>query len=305
MDRDIREEYYRFIFEKSLDAILLTSPDGKIYRANPAACIILQRSEEEILKLGRDGIVDVDDPRLIPALRERAEKGIIKTELSMLRQDGSTFPVCLTSALFTDEQGNTWTAIIFRDITQEKLAEQALRLLQEETAYIATYDYLTGALNRRGFIGNLELEMLRVKSNNASLSLIMLDIDRFKDINDTYGHLNGDKILSLLADRLATKLRSYDLLGRYGGDEFIIALPHSNYDQAKEVAERLRKEIEEIDFELNDISIKITASLGIAVYDPGSKEDINTLISRVDDNMYKAKKTRNCVYDFSGSDNNR
>lgn len=114
------------IYQNSLDAILLTAPDGRIAMANPAACRLLERSEEEIRSLGRAGLMDASDERLGPALEERARVGRFSGELRMLRPGGRSFAAALTSALFTDEQGVTRTCTVIRD-TSERDAEAQVR----------------------------------------------------------------------------------------------------------------------------------------------------------------------------------
>jgi two-component system, cell cycle sensor histidine kinase and response regulator CckA len=121
------EERYRLLFESSLDGILLTAPDGRILSANPAACTMLEATEEEICRAGRSGVVDMDDPRLMPMLEERREKGKTKGELSLVRAGGITFPAEITSATFEDRYGELRTSMIIRDITDRKRAEEALR----------------------------------------------------------------------------------------------------------------------------------------------------------------------------------
>ena len=125
----IRENgpHYRRLFEHSMDAILLTDPDGGIMAANPEACRMFGATEEELRQLGRAGVVDVHDPRLIPALQERARTGMFKGELMLIRKDGTKFPGELTSVVFQESGGNTRTSMIIRDITNRKLAESALR----------------------------------------------------------------------------------------------------------------------------------------------------------------------------------
>ncbi|HUI29263.1 MAG TPA: PAS domain S-box protein [Candidatus Acidoferrales bacterium] len=121
------EEKYRAFFENSMDAILLTSPDGSIQAANPAACKMLGRTEAEIRTVGRGGLVDVNDPRLENLLAERARVGKASGELTMFRKDGSPFPVEISSALFRDKQNNAHTSMIIRDITARKLADEQLK----------------------------------------------------------------------------------------------------------------------------------------------------------------------------------
>lgn len=132
------EEKYRSFFENSMDGILLTVTDGSIIAANPAACNILQMTEDEICKAGRFGLVDMTDPRLQPLLEERRRTGKAKGEITWIRKDGSRFPGEVTSAVFTDAYGNPRTSMIIRDVTERKQAEQKL---------ISTSNALRKALN--------------------------------------------------------------------------------------------------------------------------------------------------------------
>ncbi len=120
------EERYRLVLERSMDAILLTSPDGSILAANPAACAMFQRTEEEILRLGRAGLVNMADPRVPAILAERARTGSVRAELTMFRADGSSFPVELSSATFKDSKGSVLTSMIVRDLTERQRTQEAL-----------------------------------------------------------------------------------------------------------------------------------------------------------------------------------
>lgn len=296
MDRLIHDKVYRFLFENSFDAILLTNPNGEIYRANPVACQLLQRTEDEICQLGRAGVVDPEDPRLQAALRQREQKKQIRAELNFKRRDGTVFPVELTSTIFYDEEGEPWTVIIFRDISSIKEAEATRRQAEKESAYFAAYDYLTGILNRRAFMKTIEQEKERAGRKNSPLSLLLLDIDFFKTINDQYGHVGGDHVLKRVALHLAEKLRPYDALGRYGGDEFIICLPGSETAEAETIAERLRQHIEQTEIVFNGTRIPVTISIGIAGYDLEADQGTDRLITKADQNLYIAKNKRNTVH---------
>lgn len=120
------EEKYKAFFESSIDAVLLTSPDGIIYAANPEACQVFGLSEEELIQAGRNGVIDIDDPRLRPALEERARTGKFKGELNFRRKNGTIFPGEVSSALFTEKNGLVKTAMVIRDVTERKGAEEAL-----------------------------------------------------------------------------------------------------------------------------------------------------------------------------------
>ena len=125
------EEKYGLLYDNSMDAILLTSPDGSIQAANPAACAMFQRTEEEIIRGGRNSIVDITDTRLTMALAERTRNGRFTGELTFLRKDGTRFPGEVSSSLFNDRHGNTRSSMIIRDISERKEIEDALRESEE------------------------------------------------------------------------------------------------------------------------------------------------------------------------------
>ncbi|HSI71235.1 MAG TPA: PAS domain S-box protein, partial [Gillisia sp.] len=126
------EEKYRSFFENSLDGILLTTPDGKIFAANTAACEMFQRTEEEVCEVGRAGVVDISDPRVARAVKERSETGKVMAEVNMVRKDGSIFPASLSSAIFEDANGDKLTSMIIRDISEAKRAEEDLKKSENE-----------------------------------------------------------------------------------------------------------------------------------------------------------------------------
>lgn len=121
------EERYRSLFENSMDGVLLTVPDGNVLKVNPAACRIFDRSEDEILAVGRAGVVDISDPRLSKAIDERARTGSFSGELTCLRKEGTRFPCEISSVIFKDSGGKLRTSMILRDITERKRSEMKLR----------------------------------------------------------------------------------------------------------------------------------------------------------------------------------
>ncbi len=146
------EERYRLVLDNSLDAILLTAPDGAIFSANPAACEMFQMTEEEICRIGRNGLVDIHDPRLPGLLKERERTGKAKGELTMLRKGGIKFPAELSASIFVDRNGQRRTSMIIHDITERKQAENALR---ESEATIR--NKLKAIIEPEGDIDTLEL----------------------------------------------------------------------------------------------------------------------------------------------------
>jgi len=177
------------------------------------------------------------------------------------------------------------------------IGERIIRL-EREVRRLASTDPLTGILNRGAFMDRLAQEINRCGREHAPLSLIMADIDHFKKVNDIHGHQAGDRVLQGFAGTLRDALRSYDFVGRYGGEEFTICLPHTDDMACREVAERIRKEVEDRSFTLPDKGgdIGVTASFGVASRDPGSDEDLDSIIKRADKSLYRAKACgRNAV----------
>jgi diguanylate cyclase (GGDEF)-like protein len=166
--------------------------------------------------------------------------------------------------------------------------QNQLRAAKEKHLLLSQTDGLTGILNRRALYEALEKEILRSGREKTPLSLIMLDIDFFKKINDNYGHHAGDAVLKELVRRIQVELRPYDTFGRYGGEEFIILLPGAFMYEVLAVAERIRGSIRGTPFDIAPSSITVTSSFGVAEFD--FKENSDALVNRADLALYKAKK---------------
>lgn len=191
-------------------------------------------------------------------------------------------------------------------ISQLQQAEQRLananQSLEQEVARrtaqlekLANTDELTNLLNRREIMRILTAEIERAERYNAPLSLLMLDLDHFKRINDTYGHQTGDDILITCAEQLRLASRSIDIIGRIGGEEFLIILPGTNQTEAKNMAERSRQAIESSRTVVADIALSCTVSIGVVQWSVGTT--LQQLVKQADDMLYKAKSNgRNCVY---------
>ncbi len=166
---------------------------------------------------------------------------------------------------------------------------------QDELSYQANTDELTGILNRRSFTRYLEHAFKNAKIRSEPFSLIIIDIDFFKDINDTYGHMVGDEILKSLSQLMESSFRTSDKVCRWGGEEFAILLPSTGMNNAKNVAEKIRNKVENCSYQVKEKSISYTISLGVSeslVID----ENIDKIINRADKALYKAKDSgRNCV----------
>ena len=197
------------------------------------------------------------------------------------RKDGSEFAAnvfVIKTGEGTLKQGY---AAVIRDISEDKKTE-------DELLRLAATDPLTGAFNRREFTALADQESQRSNRYNHPLSIMMLDLDHFKKLNDTYGHAAGDKALQRFTTLCCNALRTVDIFGRWGGEEFVTLLPETDAEGAVIIAERLRKIVSQSIFVYNEQKISFTASIGVAVLGP---EDFSAaaILSRADQALYLAK----------------
>jgi diguanylate cyclase (GGDEF)-like protein len=169
-----------------------------------------------------------------------------------------------------------------------EIKEIEVKAILAQAHEIANTDVLTFLPNRRKIIVDLQQEVIRSNRYNTSLSISLLDLDHFKNINDTYGHTTGDEALRSVAARLREQIRHPDTIGRYGGEEFLIVLPNSEIKAAEEQAERLCQTIRALQIEANDHSFKVTISIGVAQYKIG-QENWEGFLHRADEALYQAK----------------
>jgi len=148
---------------------------------------------------------------------------------------------------------------------------------------------LTGIYVRRHFLERYAEDFARSKRHNLKLSVLMIDLDHFKQCNDAYGHLVGDIVLKEIAKIMKDFVRQVDLIGRYGGEEFVLALPDTDRNSAIAVAERIRQEVERHKFKAYDETIAMTISAGVATY-PDNGDDVQVLIDKADQALYRAKE---------------
>lgn len=175
-----------------------------------------------------------------------------------------------------------------RVLRERELTKERIRMM-EKLQQLAITDGLTRLYNSRSFYTQLELEIDRSNRYNHPLALLLLDIDHFKDYNDTYGHLEGDKVLVQFSRIIKTCLRANDSAYRYGGEEFTVILPETGADEAKTVAQRIRASLEDVAFRPHpDKSVCKTISIGVTEYFP--KEELTSFIKRADEAMYLSKQ---------------
>lgn len=261
--------------EELLDLYVKSFSEGK---GNSASLLSLQNILSEVIGSIRttvDNIKDFDDSiskegkRLEGFDSVKADiKGILKILHNMREQNKA----------------------LVKKLESQTRELKALKRLLGEKEKESSYDLLTGLRNRRSFERSLRELFKYAKENNFPLSLIIMDIDNFKDINDTYGHLEGDRVLIKVGSILRNYLRARDIVARWGGEEFTILLPGTEKKDALHVAEKLRAIIENQSFESDDgHEYGITASFGVAQVDDGM-ETPEELFKRADDRLYEAKR---------------
>ncbi len=186
-------------------------------------------------------------------------------------------PIC-------DAQGNILAVVeTLRDVTDEKKAQVALE-------HLATRDGLTGLANRRCFDDTLHAEWQRALRHQQPLSLLMVDVDNFKQYNDAYGHLGGDECLQRIASAVASEMRANDLVARYGGEEFAVILPNQSLKGAAIVAERIRCRVEQLHVpNLGSREHVVTVSIGAATALAAPENDPSQLVATADSALYRAK----------------
>ncbi len=206
--------------------------------------------------------------------------------------DGSLSWVEIYTYPILDHAGDVANVIIYtRDITQRRKEEEEKKQLISNLNFLSTTDSLTGILNRRALNDMLSHEMERAIRYNTDLSLILCDIDRFKNINDTFGHVAGDRALMVITETLKTSLRKSDILGRYGGDEFMIILPDTTLAGAHCLAEKIRSAVEELELKLPDgHQIDLSVSMGITKCGM-TTGTIDTIVGLADTALYVSKQT--------------
>ncbi|MBU2490898.1 MAG: diguanylate cyclase [Proteobacteria bacterium] len=164
-----------------------------------------------------------------------------------------------------------------------------IKVAELKLVKMASTDFLTGLLNRRELFNRIAIEVSRAKREAKPISIIIIDIDKFKTLNDTYGHQAGDVVLKELSRCFTERFRGYDIIARYGGEEFLVAAPETTLEQARELAERLRVAVMNMSILYEDgaLPIKCTISAGVAWMQ--DDEDVERTISRADEALYRAK----------------
>jgi len=284
------EERLRFITENTRDVVWQLDRELRFTYINGADERMRGYAREEIIGHSfKDTITPTGYPIVDQAMQRRHNQaakeqkvGAESFEVEMICKDGSLLWVEINSTPIYDKSGQIVGYIgVTRDATQRHETHQRLR---EQTIR----DPLTGLFNRRFLDESLERELSRAKRDNLPLSLLMIDIDRFKHLNDTYGHQAGDEVIKRLGELIRNGARSADLPCRYGGEEFLLVLPNMTLERATERAQQWRIAFAKEKIEFGDTSLSSTFSVGVAAY-PDHGDSSEVLIRAADQALYTAK----------------
>ncbi len=277
-------------FQRALLEMVVKKTGYDVVSAQDGAIAWKMMEEERFRMVITDWLMEgMDGIELIKRIRAADWPGYTYTLLITAREGRSSIIDGLRSGAddylakpFDEEELLARIAIGERVLRlEDKLVEQAQR------------DALTGLFNRRALYDHIRREMSRASRSGLSMGLIMADIDHFKHINDTWGHISGDRVLVHLAEIMREATRGYDHIGRWGGEEFMILLPDADHEQTRLVAERIRSSVETQSVRsVSGEEIRMTVSLGYGAFLPDREwKEIEPMISRVDAALYQAKTT--------------
>jgi diguanylate cyclase (GGDEF)-like protein/PAS domain S-box-containing protein len=288
------ENKLRNIISFSPDAITISDLKGKIIDCNQATLDLhgFSSKKELIGKNAFDLIAPKDREKAAEKLKETLEQGNVKNiEYTFLTKDGAEFPAELAASFIQDSSGQPeFFVAITKDISERKQRE-------EQLYYLATHDALTGLPNRVLFNDRLSLALYQANRSQQRLAVMLIDLDNFKEVNDTLGHRTGDKLLQAVGERIKNLLRKSDTVARMGGDEFLLLLPGiCRIDDVATVAQKILDVFQE-PFMVKDHKLHITTSIGIAIFPHHGKDD-DTLIKNADIAMYRAKRYGRNSYQY-------
>ncbi len=288
------EERYRTILEEIQDTYFEADFAGNIIFANDAMCRSMGYSKEEIIGMNYRVFAAKEDGEAVYRDFNRvyhAGETLKGLSYRFIQKNGTVGFGELSISPIKNEEGKVIAFRgIARDVTERKRLEQ-------ELSDIATHDFLTGLPNRLLLQDRLKVGLNQAERNNANLAVMMLDLDRFKVVNDTFGHSMGDKLLMVVGECLSELVRKSDTVARVGGDEFLVLLPQiAKIEDATKVARKVLEAFRK-PFVIDSYHIRVTTSIGIALY-PEDGDDADSLLANADTAMYWVKEHGRDDYAF-------
>ncbi len=290
----VEQQRFRALVEHSSDIIVVVNREGIITYINPAVEKVLGYKVEE--RIGHRGLelIHPDDVQFIAesfiTLLQHKDPHNIRGEMRLRDKQGIFHSFeGIGSNLITDV-GVEGVIVNYRDITERKKAEEILKQSEQRYLELSIIDDLTQLYNSRHFYEQLRKEIERSNRYKQPLTLLLLDLDKFKEFNDTYGHVEGDIVLSRLGQVIKGCLRETDSAYRYGGEEFTVILPMTTRQEGIVTAERIQAELRKETFSpVVSQKVHMTVSIGVAQHN--QKEEMRAFVHRVDQFMYRAKNS--------------
>lgn len=276
------EQRYRSLVEYNADAVFTYDLEGRLMSVNRATEAITGYYEEELLYKSPLPIVLPEDRIRTQVHFDQAKKGKAQNyDIAIVHKSGRHVHINIANIPIIVDGEVTGVYGIAKDITERRLAEKRIE-------YMAYHDELTGLINRRFYERKLQEALSEAEASGNKLAILFLDMDRFKNVNDSMGHALGDELLQALADRLRRCLEDRHIMARLGGDEFtLLCRDVAGEEEVSEIANRIARVLDE-PFRLKGCEFHMTASIGIAMY-PGDGTDGDTLMRHADIAMYYAK----------------
>lgn len=290
-----RRLYLEGLLQAALDAIVTSDNEGTVLEWNTGAENLFGYRREEAVGKNVDELItrpNLEITREAQALSSQVmdRKNLPPTETIRYRKDGSSVHVVLTAAPILIEGEVVGGVATYTDITPQKEMEKAIK-------HMATHDSLTGLPNRRLFNDRIVLEISHAQRREEKVAVVLMDLDLFKEINDTLGHNIGDKMLQAVGNRLTQILRKSDTVARMGGDEFMLILPEIKEISAIESSLSRLLEALQSPFLIEGNQLKISTSIGVSFY-PDDGVDVDTLVKKADIAMYRAKERGGSQFQF-------
>ena len=310
------QRIFNLTFEQVGSGMCQTDLDGYILDANQNYCDLLGYSRDEIINLRVKDLTFPEDWEIDKVFKNQLfnyEIPYFSMDKRYIRKDGSQIWVTITVTLMHgDAFEEDFLIGVIQDISAQKAAEALMiqdneyleRLVRERTLKLEelneqlmianTIDPLTNLYNRRYISGKISEEIQRYERTNRPFSLILTDIDYFKEVNDQFGHDCGDEVLKTISRLLHKEIRNVDTLSRWGGEEFLLLLPDTSLEAAYQVAERMRLKVQMQPFSYEGVAFKLTMTFGISA----CTEDMNvkSLVKKADNALYSGKQSgRNCI----------
>ena len=281
------QQEFDSLFKSSPEALVYMDENSNILNINPRFTELFGYTLDEVKGKNLDGGIIHPPGKMEEGKRltKKALKGYFYYETIRKKKDGTLFPVSVSGSNILIDGHVKGILGIYINITERKK-------LEEELKKLARFDNLTGSCNRGYGLALLDRQLKLAKRNKTKILLAYLDVDNFKDINDSFGHEEGDKVLKEVVKLFKSTLREIDIICRMGGDEFLLIFPESSEEDSPLIRKRIRKNLVKLNRELKR-PYKISFSIGFSCYNPDNPQSIDELIKIADKKMYEEKSSKN------------